>query len=239
MSILNVKNLFKSYKNKKIISNISLNINSREIVGLAGPNGAGKTTTFYIIVGIIKQDKGNILLNNKDLSNLPLHVRAKLGIGYLPQEPSVFLELNVQDNLMVACQNRSDLNNDQRYKLVKNLMKEFNILHIKNSLGKILSGGEKRRVEIARILSIEPKFILLDEPFSGVDPISISDIKNIIKKLCKRNLGVLITDHNIREIFSICNKIYIISKGKLIASGSPKEIYNNSYIKSIYLGNNF
>lgn len=214
-----------------------MHVKSKEIIGLAGPNGAGKTTTFYIIAGVLRADQGSIILNNKDISRLPLYARVKLGIGYLPQEPSILLGISVLDNLMIALQNRYDLNQYKKNQLAQQLMEEFKISHIQNNLGYVLSGGEKRRLEIARTLAIKPKFILLDEPFSGVDPIAILNIKKTIQKLSQKNLGIIITDHNVREIFSICHRIYIIHQGKLIASGSPKSIKKNDYVKNIYLGN--
>ncbi|CUR53696.1 Lipopolysaccharide export system ATP-binding protein LptB [Serratia symbiotica] len=239
MNILIAKNLTKTYKNKNIIKNINLIIKSGEIVGLLGPNGAGKTTTFHMILGIIQPDSGHILINQKDITLLPLYLRAQLGLGYLPQENSIFRYLNVNDNIMAILEIRSDLTEIQRKNRSKELMKEFNISHLYNNLGKTLSGGERRRVEIARALAANPKFILLDEPFAGVDPISIIDIKKIIKKLRNYNLGILITDHNVRETLNICQRAYIVNNGKLIAHGTPNMILLNNHVKRVYLGEEF
>ncbi|WP_367670464.1 LPS export ABC transporter ATP-binding protein [Sodalis-like secondary symbiont of Drepanosiphum platanoidis] len=239
MSILIVKNLYKFYKKICIIKNISLKINTSEIVGLLGPNGAGKTTTFYIILGIIKHNYGSIFIDNKNISLFPLHIRARYGINYLPQESSIFRGLNVFDNLMSILEIRKDIKKNKKIDYINKLMKEFNISHLKNNIGNSLSGGERRRVEIARTLTTNPKFILLDEPFAGIDPISIIDIKNIIKKLKKNGIGILITDHNVRETLDICQRAYIVNKGKLLAEGTPIDIMSNKNVKKFYLGEKF
>ncbi|WMY94750.1 MAG: LPS export ABC transporter ATP-binding protein [Arsenophonus sp.] len=239
MSTLIAKNLAKTYKNHKVVEDVSLEVNSSEIVGLLGPNGAGKTTTFYMLVGIIVRDTGTISIDNEDISLLPLHERARKGIGYLPQEASIFRRLNVYENLMAILEIRKDLKFKEKQKCIKNLMKEFSISHLKNDLGQSLSGGERRRVEIARALAANPKFILLDEPFAGVDPISVLDIKKIIQHLKKNGLGVLITDHNVRETLDVCERAYIVNQGHIIAHGAPREILENKHVKRVYLGEGF
>lgn len=239
MAVLSAEQLSKSYKNRKVVDGVSLNVHSGEIVGLLGPNGAGKTTTFYMVVGLVHQDGGIIKIDEQDISALPMHQRARNGIGYLPQEASIFRRLSVYDNLMSILQLRQDLDENERKDKAEELLDEFNITHIRNNLGQSLSGGERRRVEIARALSANPKFILLDEPFAGVDPISVIDIKNIIKELRDRGLGVLITDHNVRETLDVCERAYIVGKGKVIATGSPIEVLNNELVKQVYLGHEF
>lgn len=239
MSILIAKNLVKFYKGNLIIQDISLQVNSGEIIGLLGPNGAGKTTTFYIVLGIVNCDDGCIMIDNYDISMLPLYKRARLGIGYLPQESSIFRKLTVFNNLMSILEIRHDLNNKQRNIRAYELMEEFNISHLRNNLGFTLSGGERRRVEIARALSANPKFILLDEPFAGVDPISIVDIKKIIKHLCEIGLGILITDHNVRETLDVCTRAYIVNQGKVIAQGLPANILVDKQVQQTYLGQEF
>ncbi|WMY97094.1 MAG: LPS export ABC transporter ATP-binding protein [Arsenophonus sp.] len=239
MAKLIAKHLAKKIKNHKVVEDVSLEVNSGEIVGLLGPNGAGKTTTFYMVVGIIVRDTGTISIDNEDISLLPLHERARKGIGYLPQEASIFRRLTVYENLMAILEIRKDLKFNEKQKCIKNLMKEFCISHLKNDLGQSLSGGERRRVEIARALAANPKFILLDEPFAGVDPISVLDIKKIIQHLKKYGLGVLITDHNVRETLDVCERAYIVNQGHLIAHGAPKEILRNKQVKRVYLGENF
>lgn len=239
MSILIAKNLVKFYKGNLIIQDISLQVNSGEIIGLLGPNGAGKTTTFYIVLGIVNCDDGCIMIDNYDISMLPLYKRARLGIGYLPQESSIFRKLTVFNNLMSILEIRHDLNNKQRNIRAHELMEEFNISHLRNNLGFTLSGGERRRVEIARALSANPKFILLDEPFAGVDPISIVDIKKIIKHLCEIGLGILITDHNVRETLDVCTRAYIVNQGKVIAQGLPANILVDKQVQQTYLGQEF
>lgn len=239
MPQLEALNLAKVYKNRPVVENVSLKVNSGEIVGLLGPNGAGKTTTFYMVVGIVSLDSGHILIDGKDISVLPLHERAKMGIGYLPQEASIFRRLSVYDNIMAVLEIRSDLSKEQKKERLQELLTEFNLTHIKNNMGQSLSGGERRRVEIARALAADPKFILLDEPFAGVDPISVIDIKSIITHMRDRGLGVLITDHNVRETLDVCERAYIVSKGHLIAEGSPAKILKDEHVKRVYLGEDF
>lgn len=239
MPTLYAEHLAKSYKNRQVVKNVSLNVNAGEIVGLLGPNGAGKTTTFYMVVGLVRHDQGKIRIDDQDISVLPMHDRAKAGIGYLPQEASIFRRLSVYDNLMAVLQVRKDLNDKQRKARANELIAEFHIEHIRDSLGQALSGGERRRVEIARALAANPQFILLDEPFAGVDPISVIDIKKIIVNLKERGLGVLITDHNVRETLDVCERAYIVGSGEMIASGSPAEVLNNPKVKEVYLGDQF
>ena len=239
MSILTAESLAKSYKSRKVVSDVSLTVNSNEIVGLLGPNGAGKTTTFYMVVGLVRQDQGKIIIDGEDISLLPMHNRAQRGIGYLPQEASIFRRLTVYENLMAVLEIRKDLTSQQRREKADELIEEFNIGHIRDSLGQSLSGGERRRVEIARALAANPKFILLDEPFAGVDPISVSDIKKIITDLRNRGLGVLITDHNVRETLDVCERAYIVGEGKIIATGTPEQVMNDEHVKRVYLGEQF
>lgn len=239
MSRLEAFNLAKSYKGRAVINDISLNVNSGEIVGLLGPNGAGKTTCFYMIVGLIRADKGNIRLDNNDVTKMPIHQRARLGLGYLPQEASVFRKLSVHDNLMAILEHRKELSKQARLDKAEELLQEFHITHIRDSKGMVLSGGERRRVEIARALANDPDFILLDEPFAGVDPISVSDIKQTIRHLKDRGIGVLITDHNVRETLDICERSYIVSEGNILAEGTPLDIMKNNAVRSAYLGNDF
>lgn len=239
MSILKIQNLTKKYKNRILVENINLHIKSHEVIGLLGPNGAGKTTTFYMIIGIITPDLGTISINNTNISHLPLYSRAKKGIGYLPQESSIFRKLSVYNNLLSVLEYQKFLSYDKKKIYAKYLMKKFDIYHLKNHMGYELSGGERRRVEIARALSVKPKFILFDEPFSGIDPISIENIKIIISFLQKKGLGILITDHNVRETLSVCTRAYIVNKGKIIAFGTPLEILKNKNAKKFYLGNSF
>ena len=239
MSILTAENLAKSYKSRKVVSDVSLTVNSNEIVGLLGPNGAGKTTTFYMVVGLVRQDQGKIIIDGEDISLLPMHNRAQRGIGYLPQEASIFRRLTVYENLMAVLEIRKDLTSQQRREKADELIEEFNIGHIRDSLGQSLSGGERRRVEIARALAANPKFILLDEPFAGVDPISVSDIKKIITDLRNRGLGILITDHNVRETLDVCERAYIVGEGKIIATGTPEQVMNDEHVKRVYLGEQF
>jgi lipopolysaccharide export system ATP-binding protein len=239
MAILTAQNLAKSYKGRQVVHDVSLNVNSGEIVGLLGPNGAGKTTTFYMVVGLVKNDHGSIKIDGQDITLLPMHNRAQQGIGYLPQEASIFRRLSVYDNLMAVLEIRKDLSAKQRKERAEELIDEFHIDHIRNNLGQSLSGGERRRVEIARALAVNPKFILLDEPFAGVDPISVIDIKKIILHLKDRGLGVLITDHNVRETLDVCERAYIVSAGNMIATGSPQQILQNEDVKRVYLGDQF
>lgn len=239
MAKLTAKHLAKTYKNRKVVEDVSLEVSSGEIVGLLGPNGAGKTTTFYMVVGIVPRDTGKIAIDGEDISLLPLHERARRGIGYLPQEASIFRRLNVYDNLMAVLEIRKDLTSEEKQQRAEELMEEFSITHLRNNLGQSLSGGERRRVEIARALAANPKFILLDEPFAGVDPISVLDIKKIIQHLRDYGLGVLITDHNVRETLDVCERAYIVSQGHLIAHGTPKAILENEQVKRVYLGEGF
>ncbi|OTQ35084.1 LPS export ABC transporter ATP-binding protein [Gilliamella apis] len=239
MAILKAENLAKVYKKRRVVEDVSLTVNSGEIVGLLGPNGAGKTTTFYMVVGIVTLNAGKIYLDEHDISILPLHERAQKGIGYLPQEASIFRKLSVIDNIMAILETRDDIDKNEKINRAEELLEEFHITHIRDNVGQSLSGGERRRVEIARALAANPKFILLDEPFAGVDPISVIDIKNIIKHLRDRGLGVLITDHNVRETLDVCERAYIVNKGHLIAEGTPDSILNNDYVKRVYLGHEF
>ncbi len=239
MSILSVQDISKSYKLRKVVKSLSLEIKSGEVVGLLGPNGAGKTTAFYMIVGLIAADNGTILLDGKDLTAQPMHRRAKLGLGYLPQEVSIFRKLTVEQNILAILELREDLDLAGREQELENLLDELHVGQVRASLGISLSGGERRRVEIARALAANPRFVLLDEPFAGVDPISVLDIQRIIKHLCEREIGVLITDHNVRETLGICSRAYILSDGSLIASGSPEEILENHHVREVYLGQEF
>lgn len=238
-STLSAKNLAKSYKGRAVVHDVSVSINSGQVVGLLGPNGAGKTTCFYMIVGLVKADKGTVFIDDTDVSFQPMHGRARAGIGYLPQEASIFRKLSVADNILAILELRKDLDRAGRLQVLDELLQEFNITHLRNSLGMSLSGGERRRVEIARALATDPKFILLDEPFAGVDPISVGDIKQIIHHLKDKGIGVLITDHNVRETLDICETAYIVSEGKIIATGSPSSILENQLVKDVYLGQEF
>lgn len=239
MNTIYIKHLKKNYKSRQVVKDVSLHLKRGEIVGLLGPNGAGKTTSFYMIVGLIRADGGQILMDETDITHLPVHSRAKLGISYLPQEPSIFRKLSVSDNIMAILELRPDLNKAARLALLEQLLEELHITHIRDSLGMSLSGGERRRVEIARALALEPKFILLDEPFAGIDPISVLDVKKIIRHLRERGIGILITDHNVRETLDICERGYIVNQGEIICEGSPQEILQNKQVRSVYLGENF
>ena len=239
MSLLKAAGLKKTYKNRTVVTNVSLQVQTGQIVGLLGPNGAGKTTSFYMIVGLVPQDGGEVTIDDLDLTPLPMHERARNGIGYLPQEASIFRRLTVEQNLMGVLELRNELSRDERRDKMESLLEEFHITHIRHSLGMSLSGGERRRVEIARALAADPRFILLDEPFAGVDPISVIDIKRIIEHLRDRGLGVLITDHNVRETLDVCEKAYIVSHGQLIAEGSPEDVLQNEQVKQVYLGESF
>lgn len=239
MSVLKASSLKKSYKSRTVVSDVSLQVETGQVVGLLGPNGAGKTTSFYMIVGLVPQDGGVVSVDDLDITTLPMHERARSGIGYLPQEASIFRRLTVEQNLMGVLEVRRDLTDEQRTDKMESLLEEFHIVHIRHTLGMSLSGGERRRVEIARALAADPQFILLDEPFAGVDPISVIDIKRIIEHLRDRGLGVLITDHNVRETLDVCEKAYIVSHGKLIAQGTPTEILNDEQVKKVYLGEGF
>jgi len=239
MAELRATGLVKSYKGRTVVNGVGLTVKTGEIVGLLGPNGAGKTTSFYMVVGLVKQDHGSIVIDDEDISSDPMHIRAQKGIGYLPQEASIFRRLTVTDNIMGILQTRKELTQAQRDEKLNTLLEEFHITHIRNNKGMSLSGGERRRVEIARALATEPKFILLDEPFAGVDPISVIDIKNIIQQLRDRGLGVLITDHNVRETLDVCEHSYIVSHGEIIAVGTQDEILSNDHVKRVYLGEQF
>ena len=239
MSQLSARSLAKQFGDRLVVKNISLEVNSGEMVGLLGPNGAGKTTSFYMIVGLIPVDHGSIFLNQRELTHEPIHTRAQLGIGYLPQEASVFRKLSVEDNLYAIIETRKNLSIIAKKQLLEKLLEEFHIGHIRKSLGMALSGGERRRVEIARALAMDPQFILLDEPFAGVDPISVLDIQGIIKALAARGIGILITDHNVRETLSVCERAYIFNEGEVIAKGSPDEILQDKHVLSVYLGRDF
>ena len=233
------KDLHKAYKKRRILEGVSMEVSSGDIVGLLGPNGAGKTTCFYMVVGLVKPDKGSILFDDIDITDHPMHSRARLGVGYLPQEASVFRQLSVTQNIMAILETRKGLSKADQHDKLESLLEELQITHIRDSLGISLSGGERRRVEIARALSADPSFILLDEPFAGVDPISILDIQRIIEHLKERNIGVLITDHNVRETLGICDRAYILSQGNLIAEGEPDVVLANEEVKKVYLGENF
>ena len=239
MSLLQANHLKKTYKGRVVVNDVSLSIESGSVVGLLGPNGAGKTTSFYIIVGIISTENGSVLLDDQDITHMPMHLRARAGLGYLPQENSIFRKLSVEENLMSVMELQPKLSKKERLNKVSDLLEEFHIDHLRNSTGISLSGGERRRVEIARALAANPKFILLDEPFAGVDPISIADIKDIIKHLRDRDIGVLITDHNVRETLDVCAKAYIVNAGEIIAQGSAQEVLANKKVQEVYLGKNF
>ena len=238
-AVLAANHLAKAYKSRQIIDDVSLTVRSGEIVGLLGPNGAGKTTCFYMMVGLVPADRGTIALDGEDITHLSMHKRAQKGLGYLPQEASVFRKLSVRDNILAVLEICSDLSKSQRQDAAQQLMEEFHITHIANSLGMTLSGGERRRVEIARALASQPKFILLDEPFAGVDPISVADIMQIIHHLQSKDIGVLITDHNVRETLSICQRAYIVGEGHIIAEGQAEEIVANQKVRDLYLGQDF
>ena len=238
MSELIVENLRKSYKARTVVHDISLQLKSGEVVGLLGPNGAGKTTSFYMMVGLVPLDAGSILLDGKELSHLPIHKRARMGLAYLPQEPSVFRKLTVTENIMAVLELQG-LSEEEMHKQLESLLMELHIVHIRNNAAVSLSGGERRRVEIARCLATNPSFILLDEPFAGIDPIAVLDIQKIIRFLSAKNIGVLITDHNVRETLGICDRAYIVNDGSVFASGKPAEIVNNEAVREVYLGKDF
>ena len=239
MHVLNAENLAKSYRGHEVVKNVSLTVDSGQVVGLLGPNGAGETTCFYMIVGLISHDRGKVRIDDEDITHLAVHQRARKGIGYLPQEASVFRKLSVEDNLLAILETRSDLDSAAQHETADRLMDEFRISHLKATQGISLSGGERRRVEIARALATEPDFILLDEPFAGVDPISVNDIKDIVRQLSQRGIGVLITDHNVRETLDICEKAYIVNDGQIIAEGNAEKILADEQVKDVYLGQNF
>ena len=238
MAGLNIRNLVKSYRSRKVVNKVTLEIKQGEIVGLLGPNGAGKTTTFYMVVGLTRPDDGQVFLNDADITNFPMHQRAKKGLSYLPQEPSVFRKLTVEENLLAVLESQK-LSTFDRKKKARSLLRELNILHIKDSMAYSLSGGERRRVEISRALATSPIFVLLDEPFAGIDPIAVADIQSIVSQLKNRGIGVLITDHNVRETLSITDRAYIINEGEIISSGSPHQIVQDQKVKQIYLGDQF
>lgn len=239
MAILEAKHLAKSYKKRQVVKDVSIEVSSGEAVGLLGPNGAGKTTCFYMIVGMVSSDQGGIFIDGEDVTKDAMHDRAQKGIGYLPQEASIFRKMSVEDNIMAILETRKDLSKDERHEKMESLLQEFHVTHIRENLGMSLSGGERRRVEIARALAMNPKFVLLDEPFAGVDPISVGDIKEIIKHLQNSGIGVLITDHNVRETLDICDKAFIVGNGHIIAAGDADTVINNEQVKKIYLGDNF
>ena len=238
MAGLKIRNLVKSYRSRKVVNRVTLEIKQGEIIGLLGPNGAGKTTTFYMVVGLTRPDDGQVFLNDEDITNFPMHKRAIKGVSYLPQEPSVFRKLTVEENLLAVLEAQK-LSTFDRKKKARSLLRELNILHIKDSMAYSLSGGERRRVEISRALATSPIFVLLDEPFAGIDPIAVSDIQSIVSQLKKRGIGVLITDHNVRETLSITDRAYIINEGEIISSGSPHQIVQDEKVKQIYLGDQF
>jgi len=239
MSVLKARRLEKAYKKRSVVQGIDIDVGSGEVVGLLGPNGAGKTTTFYMIAGLIPADSGTISIDKHQITDLPMHARAQLGIGYLAQEPSVFRRLSVRDNILAILETRKELTAEQQIKKCDHLLQDFSLSHITDNLAMSLSGGERRRLEIARALSVEPRFILLDEPFAGVDPISVVDIQKIITLLSQRGIGILITDHNVRETLGICDHAYILNEGKLIAAGKPEEILAHKEVREVYLGHDF
>lgn len=239
MAQLRASNLAKTYGGREVVQDVSLQIDSGQVVGLLGPNGAGKTTCFYMIIGIVRADRGTITINEEDITARTMHERARRGIGYLPQEASIFRKLTVGDNILAILETRGDLNKKQRLQRRDELLQEFHVEHLRDNLGQSLSGGERRRIEIARALATEPDFILLDEPFAGVDPISVSDIKEIINHLRDRDIGVLITDHNVRDTLDICEKAYIVGEGHIIAAGTPQDVLDNEHVRQVYLGEQF
>ena len=239
MTDLRAADLVKRYRGRPVVDHVSLSLGNGDVVGLLGPNGAGKTTCFYMIAGLVTADKGQIFLGDREISQFPMHARARLGLGYLAQEPSVFRKLSVQDNVMAILELRKELSETQRGEVCEELLHDFSLGHLRESLGMSLSGGERRRLEIARALATEPLFILLDEPFAGIDPISVKDIQGIIRELSSRGIGVLITDHNVRETLGICNRAYIINNGRVLAEGSPDNILANDEVRDVYLGKEF
>ena len=239
MSILKCNNLEKNYNTKKVVQDISIEVTSGEVIGLLGPNGAGKTTTFYMIVGLIKSDLGSIIIDDVDITLMPIHKRFEYGISYLPQEPSIFRNMTALDNIRAILETDNKLSSQGKKNVVDELIIRFNLENFLNTQGMQLSGGERRRVEIARALALKPKFLLLDEPFAGIDPLSVIDIQEIIKKLSLDNIGILITDHNVRETFKICDKSYVVNTGQILASGKTKDLIKNETVKKVYLGENF
>jgi lipopolysaccharide export system ATP-binding protein len=239
LSVLAVRHLSKAYKSRQVVQDVSLTVNSGEVIGLLGPNGAGKTTSFYMIVGLVAGEGGSIYLNKEDLTRLPMDLRARRGLGYLPQEASIFRKLTVEQNIAAVLEIVPDLTRDQRDRRLQALLQEFHIKHVEDNLGMSLSGGERRRVEIARALANQPQFVLLDEPFAGVDPISVGDIQRIIQHLSQLGIGVLITDHNVRETLGICDRAYIVNEGRIIAEGTSDQILVDEHVREVYLGDNF
>ncbi len=239
MNRLQARGLTKHYRRRPVVSDVSLEVGGGEIVGLLGPNGAGKTTCFYMIAGLIPSESGHIHLNGHDITALPMHARARMGLGYLAQEPSVFRKLSVNDNILAILQSRKELSRGQQQEITDQLLLDFGLSHLRNDLAMSLSGGERRRLEIARALSIEPRFILLDEPFAGIDPISVRDIQGIIRELVSRDIGILITDHNVRETLGICQRAYIIHQGSVMTEGTPDDILSHEQVRSVYLGSEF
>jgi len=237
--MLKAKNLHKSYRKKEVVRGVNIEVEPGQVVGLLGPNGAGKTTCFYMIVGLIPTDKGSITIDEVDITHKPVNVRSSLGVGYLPQEASVFRKLSVRDNIMAILELRRELDVDHRNEILQTLMEELGVSHLADQMGQILSGGERRRVEIARALAARPRFILLDEPFAGVDPISVREIQQIINQLTDQNIGVLITDHNVREMLGICHHAYIMNEGQVLAQGNAETIMANEEVREVYLGNEF
>lgn len=235
---IHTKQLLKSYKGRTVVNHVSIDVKQGEIVGLLGPNGAGKTTTFYMVVGLIKPDEGAVFLNEEDITKLPMYKRAQMGIGYLPQEASVFRKLSVEDNIMSVLE-MTDLNKEERHQKLETLLDEFNLHHVRKNNGDSLSGGERRRTEIARALAVDPKFILLDEPFAGVDPIAVEDIQSVVARLKYKNIGILITDHNVNETLSICDRAYLLIEGKIFKHGTAEELADNEQVRRLYLGTNF
>ena len=239
MSLLRGTDLAKRYRKRSVLDGVSIEVASGEVVGLLGPNGAGKTTCFYILVGLTSADSGNVHLNGRDITSLPIHKRARLGIGYLPQEASVFRGLSIEDNILAVLELRPGLNRSARQEKLESLLDELQISHIRKNIGYSLSGGERRRTEIARALAMDPEFILLDEPFAGIDPLAVLDIQRIVRHLIDRNIGILITDHNVRETLGICHRAYILSGGKLLAEGDPETILHDKQAREVYLGEHF
>jgi len=239
MSVLTASGLAKRYNSRAVVSDVSLSVRSGEVVGLLGPNGAGKTTSFYMIIGLVLSDGGSVHLDDQDLTRYPMHMRARLGLGYLPQEPSVFRHLTVEENILGILEAQTGIEPEEQKKRLEELLEDLHVGHLRRNRGDSLSGGERRRVEIARALASEPRFMLLDEPFAGVDPISIIDIKRIISYLSERNIGTLITDHNVRETLDICDRAYIVSEGRIIAEGRPEAILRDERVREVYLGHDF
>lgn len=239
MTVLSMRHLGKRYGQRWVVKDVSFEIEQGQVVGILGPNGAGKTTSFYMVIGLVPMDKGQVILGDQDISKNAMHERAARGIGYLPQEASIFRKLTVEQNIMAILQTRKDLTQAQQHQQLEKLMADFHLEHVRHSLGMSVSGGERRRCEIARCLASDPKFILLDEPFAGVDPISVGDIMQVIETLRERGIGVLITDHNVRETLSICQKAYIVSEGEIIAEGNKDEILSNELVRKVYLGKDF